>query len=276
LAEFPKNLVTISFLQKYYQDFNEGGRLQKDNQHMTEFLVTSVYLQKYLRKNLHILDVGSGPGIYSILCAQKGTQVAAFDISKRNIEQLQDQIHNTPLQEKISLHQGNAIDLSTFPDDSFDLVLNMGPLYHLKTAKEKKQAIVESLRVLKPEGILFVAYINKYFKFYQRIMRNDNPIKWEVMDSIIKNGWKHDMDEEVFFFLFPFEVEQLFENYDGTILHHASTDATTPLMADVINSMDDEDFAKYMDFHLQFCEDPHLLGSSLHNLLIFNKAKFDR
>lgn len=264
-------LVTLAHLLKYYQEYNEDTRLLKNNQHQTEFLVTANYLQKYLQEGTNVLDVGSGPGIYSIFCAEEGLDVTALDLSERNLKGLQVQIKNKPIEKQISMYHGNAKDLSAFDDNAFDLVLNMGPLYHLKHKEEKQIAINESLRVLKPGGVLLVAYINKYFKFYQRILKQDEPIKWQVIENIVNFGWKRDTAEAIFFFLFPHEAKALFESHKGKILHHVSTDGISPLLADAINAMTPVDFDKYMHYHLQFCEDPHLLGASLHNLLIFQK-----
>ena len=59
----------------------------------------------------------------------------------------------------------DATDMSVFENDSFDIVLNMGPLYHLITETQRQKCISESLRVLKKGGILVTAYIPKYFVF---------------------------------------------------------------------------------------------------------------
>ena len=60
---------------------------------------------------------------------------------------------------KITAVQGDAADLSRFPDDSFDTVFLMGPLYHLMTEESRLQAIQEAKRVLKPGGFLFCSFI---------------------------------------------------------------------------------------------------------------------
>ena len=54
--------------------------------------------------------------------------------------------------EPITALQGNALDLSLFPDGSFDLTMLLGPMYHLYTKEDKLRALSEAVRVTKPGG----------------------------------------------------------------------------------------------------------------------------
>lgn len=58
---------------------------------------------------------------------------------------------------------GKCIEVKRFESESFDLVLLFGPMYHLKGEGEKLQALLEAKRVLKPNGVLLVAYIMNEF-----------------------------------------------------------------------------------------------------------------
>lgn len=55
--------------------------------------------------------------------------------------------------------RGNALELSSFSDDYYDVTLLLGPLYHLYNPEDKRQAIREALRVTKPGGVIFAAYV---------------------------------------------------------------------------------------------------------------------
>ncbi len=59
---------------------------------------------------------------------------------------------NTQSNENISITQGNAMDLSVFPDNKYDITLLLGPLYHLYNKEDKQQALHEAIRVTKPGG----------------------------------------------------------------------------------------------------------------------------
>lgn len=58
----------------------------------------------------------------------------------------------------ILARQGNALDLSEFPDGVYDITLLLGPMYHLYTVEEQKKALTEALRATKSGGVAFAAY----------------------------------------------------------------------------------------------------------------------
>ena len=65
-----------------------------------------------------------------------------------------------------------ALDLSRFTDASFDLVLVMGPLYHLVEPSDRDRAIREALRVLAPGGLLFASFITRYAVYIGLLKRS--------------------------------------------------------------------------------------------------------
>ena len=67
-------------------------------------------------------------------------------------------MNNTLPGEKVSIRQGNAMDLSFCEDETYDVTLLLGPMYHLFTEAEQKQALAEAIRVTKKGGVIFAAY----------------------------------------------------------------------------------------------------------------------
>lgn len=75
----------MSKIEEYYNyQYDEWGRLER---HRVEFEITKRILDKYLPAKSRVLDVGGGPGRYSIYLAQKGHQVTLLDISEKLVEQ---------------------------------------------------------------------------------------------------------------------------------------------------------------------------------------------
>ena len=120
-----------------YHFFNEDSRLSGSKSAQVEFLTTVRYIQRYLSPGDRILDVGAGTGAYSLYFARRGYSVSALELTQRNIEIFRSKL--TP-QDPIDLQQGNAVDLSRYPDDAFDVVLVFGPLYHLHSMDDRKRA----------------------------------------------------------------------------------------------------------------------------------------
>ena len=143
------------YLINFYNNYDEDSRL-KQKHGTVEFLTTMRYIQKYLKPGNRVLEVGAGTGRYSHALARQGYAVDAVELIEHNIEGFQ---RNTLPHENISVIQGNALDLSDFPDRQYDITLLLGPLYHLYTKEDKEQAIREAIRVTKQGGIIFAAYV---------------------------------------------------------------------------------------------------------------------
>ncbi|MFI3237125.1 MAG: class I SAM-dependent methyltransferase [Lachnospiraceae bacterium] len=142
-------------INKYYNDINEDERFNMRSKNI-EFIVTKKYIDKYLKQGDKILEIGAGTGRYSLYYADKGYTVNAIELVEKNLEELKRKINS---KHNIRAIQGNALDLSMYEDNSFDVTLVLGPMYHLFTKEDKLKALSEATRVTKNNGILFVAYI---------------------------------------------------------------------------------------------------------------------
>lgn len=102
------------------------------------------------------MEVGAGTEAYSIYYANKGYRVDAIKFVERNLDILKSKITDNM---NMVAEQGDAVDLSRFEDNTFDVTLVLGPLYHLHKYDEINQAIKEAIRVTKRNGIIAFAYI---------------------------------------------------------------------------------------------------------------------
>ena len=133
----------------------EWDRLQRRHPH--EKAITVHMMERYLTPDCSILDIGGGPGQYSIHFARKGHPVTLLDLSGENVRFAKKKARQYGV--KITALQGDALDLSRFPDGSFDAVFLMGPLYHLMNEENRITALREAARVLKEGGCLFSSFI---------------------------------------------------------------------------------------------------------------------
>ena len=85
--------------------------------------------------------------------SEKGHNVCAVELVKQNLVRLQEK------NSSVLSRQGNALDLSYYKDNSFDITLLLGPMYHLFSEEDKAKALSEALRVTKPNGYVFVGYV---------------------------------------------------------------------------------------------------------------------
>lgn len=250
-------------VQKTYELFNEDTRLNHSKAARVEFFTTVRYIEKYLKQGDKILDVGAGAGEYSLYFARKGYEISAIELSPSNIEAFRKKLTS---EDRIDLVQGNAMDLSRYEDESFDIVLVFGPLYHLKNEKDKQKCIAEAKRVCKAGGKIFFAFIT-----------NDMVIltEFSYRSDYFING---EYDKETFRLVdFPF----VFHTVDAArkvladgkikVLHEVASDGVSELLEDKINAMDDASYEQYLRYHYYICEKKEFLGMTNHLLFVGEK-----
>ena len=104
------------------------------------------YIHEYLGGDTtkKILDIGAGTGKYSVALAEEGYDVSAVELVKHNLGLLKAK------NSSVKAYQGNALKLRRFENDTFDVTLLFGPMYHLFTKEDKVRALCEAKRVTKP------------------------------------------------------------------------------------------------------------------------------
>jgi len=72
-------------IKSYYENYDEEGRLFRDNAHLPEYLTTIRYFDKLFAPGSRILDACAGTGKYSFYLAEKGHSVTACDLAEHHI-----------------------------------------------------------------------------------------------------------------------------------------------------------------------------------------------
>jgi 2-polyprenyl-3-methyl-5-hydroxy-6-metoxy-1,4-benzoquinol methylase len=150
-------------IRKFYEISaeREWARLEQPVDGRLEFAVNRAWITRYLpAPPARILDIGGGPGRYSIWLAGRGYRVTLADLSPALLDVARAKSAEEGVQ-IAEIVETNATDLSRFDDASFDAVLCMGPLYHLIDEADRRRVIQELLRVLTPGGHAFVAFLNR-------------------------------------------------------------------------------------------------------------------
>jgi len=145
-------------IKSYYDVFNEWGRLDAPEGRL-EFEICIPIITKYLSQNAEVLDLGGGPGRYTIELAKQGFTLHLADLSQTLLNQAKTKINELGLKNVKSITQVNATDLSNYSSCSFDAVLLFGPLYHLTNENERLSCAKEVHRVLNPQGLVFASFI---------------------------------------------------------------------------------------------------------------------
>jgi ubiquinone/menaquinone biosynthesis C-methylase UbiE len=144
----------------YYDRGEEQGRLADWGR--LEALRTRELLSRLMpAAPAVVLDVGGGAGAYALPLAAEGYEVHLVDPIALHVEQARAASAAQPDAPLASARQGDARELP-FADASADIVLMLGPLYHLTEAADRARALGEARRVLRPGGLLAGAAITRF------------------------------------------------------------------------------------------------------------------
>lgn len=259
---------TLAALHQFYGNYDEDGRLASRHG-MVEFLTTMRYIEKYLRPGMRVLEIGAATGRYSHYLARQGYQVDAVELLEHNIARFKQ---NTQPGENVRIFQGNAVDLSKFKDNSYDITLLLGPMYHLFTEEEKLQAMSEAIRVTKKGGVVFVAYCGNdatilQFCFLRGMLKDEryralvDPVTFKAASDPAELFELHRKEE----------IEELRSQFAVTPLHYIAADGFAHYMRQSLAEMDEELYTMYLQYHFATCERQDMVGYSNHILDIFRK-----
>ena len=259
---------TKEYLANYYEQYDEDGRLLSKHGKI-EYITTMKYIEKYLKPGMRVLEIGAATGRYSHALAQKGYQVDAVELVEHNIEIFKQ---NMLPGENVTITQGNAMDLSAFANDNYDITLLLGPMYHLFRIEDKLKAVSEAIRVTKKGGIVFAAYCmgdasvlsygfirGEIYNIIEKCMLNT-----ETFDTF-SNPW------DIFELHRKEDIDNLRSRFNVTQLHFVASDGYTNHMRATVDNMDDRMYEIYVKYHLAICERQDMVGYSHHTLDIFRK-----
>lgn len=252
-----------------YSGGGEDNRSQLSRSNSMEFHYTKKWMEKYITPDSIVIEIGCASGYYGMFFADKCASYTGVDLSPDNIALFNSKI-SAENKTNLSACVGDATSLCEFEDSSFDVVMCLGPMYHLPQ-EERMKAFEECSRIARKDAVLAFAYINR-IGVYAGGCVND---KWRSIYPNAKTNkyvFEYSTDDEkpgVFFFTSPEEMEGDAKQNGLEILKNYGLDFFFASCA--IDSMSDEQFDCYMELADKMSESESCTGLSNHALLICRK-----
>ncbi len=263
--------METNYLQQYYNQYEEEGRLLYRHGQV-EYITTMKYIHDLVgdadKERYRILEVGAGTGRYSVALSHEGYQVDAVELIEHNLVILRSKILET---DRIETRQGNALDLSYYADETFDMTLVLGPMYHLIEERDKKQALWEAVRVTKKGGYILTAYCMNEASMIQYCFAQNNIMEYMAKNKISQDFHCISEPRDLFSMVRTEEIRKLTEDLGTERICLVAADGATQYMRAVIDGMSDEVFHVWMQYHLSICERADLIGATNHSLDILRK-----
>ncbi|MHA1613795.1 MAG: class I SAM-dependent methyltransferase [Candidatus Thorarchaeota archaeon] len=172
-------------------DQNEWNRLDKDPIGKVQFHIHNHYLQKYIKKGDRVLEIGTGPGRFTIELAKLGTKIGIVDISENQLRLNKERIQEAGFEQSIEWRKKlDILNLEGIPDNAYDsTVCYGGPLSYVIEFVDK--ALEEVLRVTKPGGIILTSVMSTlgtYHHLINHVFDDEVKIELERFDELTRTG----------------------------------------------------------------------------------------
>jgi len=118
-------------------------------------------IKKYFPKRGEVIDIGCGPGRYSMELLKKGYNVTLFDLSDKELQLAKNKIEAENLKAEAYICE-DALKLDLLESEKYNAILLMGPMYHVVNEDDRSKILSEAYRILKNDGIAIIAYINSW------------------------------------------------------------------------------------------------------------------
>ena len=257
-------------LNQYGDGAKEENRPGRSRSSSIEFHYTKKHLGPYITKSSKVLEVGCGTGYYGMYFADKCGEYHGVDLVPSHIEIFKNKIKESGFG-NVSCSVGDAIDLSEIGDNSYDVVLCLGPLYHLP-GEESEKAIKECRRVCRPDGIIAFSYINKIGLYAGACVDTDfeDFPNEETNRTVLKNG-ADPFKPGLYWYYTPEEIEAVVGKHDLVKISDYATDFY--IFQKFVNRISDAKFETLMPLYDEIATHESCTGMGGHALLICRNGK---
>lgn len=230
-----------------------------------------------------VIDVGGAAGRYSCWLAQEGYEVHLVDPVSTLVQQARDASQKQPGHAICSFTVGDARQLD-FSDEFADVVLMLGPLYHLTTRTDRLTAWRETIRTLKGGGVLFAVGISRFAPALDGLRRGtffDSEFM-RIIEQDLKDGQHRNHTDNPMYFTDAYlhRPEELQEEATEAGFNHVETTAVEGLaymLQNLESNWNDAEKRRSMLQVIRLLErEPTVLGASSHLMCVARKPTKSR
>lgn len=250
-----------------------GGDAQTSGDASSIALDDDVRTRDGAASRMKIIDIGAGTGRYSIALAEEGYDVTAVELVKYNLGIMKAKIRDNKNREnlKIKAVQADALNLKKFNDDSFDMALLFGPMYHLYSFEDRLRALREARRVVKKDGFVLVAYLMNEYSLLTYAFKEDHLDECLMAGRITEDYHIISDEADIYSYVRLEDMTRLVQAAGMSRYKMISPDGPASYLRPDINSWSEDKYRRFVDYQLKNCERPELLGAGAHAVDILIK-----
>jgi ubiquinone/menaquinone biosynthesis C-methylase UbiE len=273
-----KSLENSEKISKYYSQGGEAERLFVAPDGIIERLRTQAIISRYAPKPPAVVyDIGGGAGVYAFPLAEQGYKVHLIDLTPLHIEQAKKRMKETGIN-LVEYSVGDARTIAA-PDACADIVLLLGPLYHLQDKPDRLKAIREAYRILKPGGLICAAAISRFASFLYLGSNNllHDTYLGPIIEEDIKTGRHNNPKSDPRFFTtayyhLPEDLEQEVKEGGFKNVKVMGVEGPSILFASLKETVEDKQALASLLHFLELIEtDKNIMASTSHLMAVAYK-----
>lgn len=256
-----------------FYDQNSQQEWDRLDRHPFEFAITTRMMDRYIKAGDSILDIGGGPGRYSLHYLEKGNPVTLTDLSQGNI----DFAMRLASERELPLRSlaCDALLIQEHVEDKFDHVFLMGPLYHLLDEAERIRAVKSAIAMLKPNGILYASFLLMFSGIIYFLREAPEqvvqPSEKVWLDAVRQQiSWGGNAFTRAFF-IDQDKVLPFMQQFDLEILHLFGQEGITSTHNYDLQMQPEEIKNAWINLSVDMCEIPKYLSHSEHAMVVARK-----
>ncbi len=263
----------------YYERVPEESRLQVGAFRLEEARTRELVTRHAPPPPARVLDVGGAAGAYAFWLAELGYEVSLIDAAPRLVAIARSR-NEQATRRLASCMVGDARALGE-PDESADMVLLLGPLYHLVDAHDRRRALLEAARVLRAGGVLIAAGISRWASVLDGLSRNalSDPAFARIVERDLVDGQHRNPTDRVEYFTTAYfhRPEELRDEVNAaglTVEALYGVEGPGWILPDFMERWNDEQGREGLLSVARICEsEPAMIGCSAHLLVVGRKHR---
>ena len=261
-------------IRAYYDEMGEAEwrRLEETPRGRVSFEVHRRFLARFIRPHARVLEVGAGPGRFTLQLAALGASVAVTDISSVQLELHRRHVAGSPAEQAVESREPlDVCDTSHIPTDVFDAVVAFGgPLSY--AFEQTEEALAGLFRVTKPGGVVLasvMSLLGSWRYFMRGVIEETQRAGDAANELVLRTGdLRHFGGRHVCQMFRSSDVERLVRRCGGSVVAMSASNWASLADADVVSQLegDVDRWARFLDHEVAACAEPGALDGGTHIL----------
>lgn len=266
------------YIRRRYDEYagREWERFERNPHSRVNFFIHRHYIQQYISEGDHVLDIGAGPGRFTIELARIGARVTVGDVSPVQLELNRQRVYEAGYEGNVESRAVMDItDLSRFASATFDAVVCYGgPLSYV--FERADDAVAELLRVTRPGGHVLVSVMSLFGSFHALLAEAIEIARGggiAPLQRLIDSGDQHEDvvagGHLLHYYRWP-ELRDLLERHPCEVVAASAANFLTiahdALLGDVVGET--EVWEALLRWEVECCRQPGVLDSGTHMIAV--------